>query len=212
MRIPKRQGNLNKVLEDSWRELSTIKPEAVARRAGCDFSDDLIRFSHLGSSCEVKVGEKLVLLDGKETNPFRSLIVVHYLTGAKEKSLSGNLISFRELWGGDVYYAAFESRAIKPLAEHFGPEPEELIEAGKHLKARVLEMGDASLELSAFPRIPLTFVVWGGDEELPHSANILFDSTVTEHLHTEDVTVLSSLGVARLIAARRETEGNAQSQ
>jgi hypothetical protein len=212
MRIPKQQDNLNKVLEDSWRELSTMKPEDVAKRADCDFSDETLRFSHLGSVCEVRVGERLVLLDGKEQNLFRSVIVVHYLVGAKEKGLAGNLISFRELWGGDVYYAAFASRAIQPLAEHFGPAPKKLVEAGNLLNARVLEMGDASIELPAFPRIPLTFVVWGGDEELPHSANILFDLTVTEHLPTEDVTVLSSLAVGRLIAARRETEGNTQSQ
>ena len=68
------------------------------------------------------------------------------------------------------------------------------------------------MELSAFPRIPLIFVVWGGDEELPHSANVLFDSTVTEHLPTEDVTVLSTLAVAKLIAARREIEGKTQSR
>lgn len=189
-----------------------MKPEDVARRADCEFSEGCIRFSHLGTACEVKVSERLVMLDGKEQNPFRSVIVVHYLVGAKEKDLAGKLISFRELWGGEIYYAAFESRAIRPLAEHFGPAPEKLIEAGKFLKARILEMGDASLELYAFPRIPLTFVVWGGDEELPHSANILFDSTVTEHLPTEDVTVLSSLAVARLIAARREIEGKTQSR
>jgi hypothetical protein len=211
MRIPKPQDNLNKVLEDSWHELSTMKPEDIAKRADCDFSDEIIRFSHLGSACEVRVRERLVLLDGKEQNPFRSVIVVHYLIGAKEVSLTGNLISFRELWGGDIYYAAFASRAIKPLADHFGPAPEKLVEAGKFLKARVLGMGDASIELAAFPRIPLIFVVWGGDEELPHSANVLFDSTVTEHLPTEDVTVLSSLAVGRLIAARKESDGKTRS-
>jgi hypothetical protein len=188
-----------------------MKPEDVAKRADCDLSDDTIRFSHLGSACEVKVRENLVLLDGKEMNPFRSLIVVHYLTCAKEKSLTGDLISFRELWGGDIYYAAFASRAIQPLADHFGPAPEGLAEAGKLLHARVLDMGDASIELSAFPRIPLIFVVWGGDEELPHSANVLFDSTVTDHLPTEDVTVLSTLGVAKLITARRESDGKTRS-
>ena len=203
MRIPGTQDGLLKVAKDSWERLSVMDPQDIARRAKAELSEGSVKFIFIGGQCEARLGERLVLLDGRELNAFKSLVVVHYLIGARDSPPSGKLVSFRELWGGDVYYDAFAARAIRPIAEVFGPSPAALVGAGRPLGARILEMGAASIEFPALPRLPLTFVVWKGDEEVPDSANVLFDSTANEHLPTEDLVALSSLAAGRLIGTSR---------
>jgi hypothetical protein len=40
-----------------------------------------------------------------------------------------------------------------------------------------MNLGDASLELHPFPRVPAVLVLWLKDEEFPARADLLFDST-----------------------------------
>ena len=47
--------------------------------------------------------------------------------------------------------------------------------------------------------VPVTFVLWKGDEELPPEGNILFDSTISEYLSVEDINVLCEIIAWRLV-------------
>ena len=53
--------------------------------------------------------------------------------------------------------------------------------------------------IKAFPRVPIIMIFWSGDEEFPPEARILFDSTISTYLSTEDVAVLSQQTVFGLI-------------
>jgi len=53
--------------------------------------------------------------------------------------------------------------------------------------------------LKALPRVPLTVTLWLGDEELPPEGNIIFDSSITGYLPTEDITVLCEILVLKLV-------------
>jgi hypothetical protein len=62
-------------------------------------------------------------------------------------------------------------------------------------------MGDASVTLCPLPKLPVTYIIWAGDDELPPAGMILFDSTASGWLPAEDLTVLASLGAYKLIGA-----------
>jgi hypothetical protein len=53
--------------------------------------------------------------------------------------------------------------------------------------------------INAFDRVPVTFVLWRGDEELSPNGNILFDANISDYLSTEDVTVLSETIIWKLV-------------
>jgi hypothetical protein len=53
--------------------------------------------------------------------------------------------------------------------------------------------------INAFDRVPLTLVLWRGDEEVAPNGNILFDANISDYLSTEDVTVLSETIVWKLV-------------
>jgi len=127
------------------------------------------------------------------------VIVLHYLLTATGDSLGNNLVTFREVAGGAFYYPAFLKRARDPLVRVFGGEPDRLLRCGRQLGAEPVNLGDASVRLMPLPRIPLTLVLWKGDEEFAPEATLLFDRSVGSYLPTEDIAMLSGMVVYRLI-------------
>jgi hypothetical protein len=127
------------------------------------------------------------------------VIVLHYLLTARGDSPGNNLVTFREVPGGAFYYPAFLKRARDPLVRIFGGDPQRLLRCGRQLGAEPVNLGDASVRLTPLPRIPLTLVLWKGDEEFAPEATLLFDRSVGSYLPTEDIAMLSGMVVYRLI-------------
>ena len=65
------------------------------------------------------------------------------------------------------------------------------------------EFGDASVLVRVLPRVPVTMVVWGRDEEFEARASILFDGTAADQLP------LDALLAAVNLAAQALLEGTA---
>ena len=126
------------------------------------------------------------------------LLLDHY-SEAKPAESAGRLVVFRNLPGGYAYENAFVERAIRPVSEIFAGKAEAFIEAAEVLGGVRGKYGDVSVEIPALPRVPLTYVMWRGDEELQPSANILFDASAGSYLPTEDLAVLGELTTMRLI-------------
>lgn len=110
----------------------------------------------------------------------------------------GNLMRFGDMPGGKAYEGAFVKRAIAPIAKLFGSNLKSLVEAAKLLNGFEAKYKDASVEIPALPKIPLTYIVWGGDDEIQAASNILFDSSASQYLPTEDLAVLGELTTLRL--------------
>ena len=66
-------------------------------------------------------------------------------------------------------------------------------------RGELADLGDASITLRPLPRLPLTVVLWKGDDEFTPEGSILFDGSVGSYLPTEDIAMLSGMVVYRLI-------------
>jgi len=130
-------------------------------------------------------------MNSEETVPIRDkILMLHYLISAKGTPLSNRMITYKELPEGANYFPVFVKRAIKPLIDHFGKEPHRLIDVARKLGGSSADYGDAAVTINAFSRVPITIVLWRGNEEFAPRGSIIFDSTVPDYLSTEDVNVL----------------------
>ena len=140
------------------------------------------------------------LVNSEEAVPVRDkILILHYFTRAKGTPLTGRIITYKELHEGINYYPTFFKRAIDPIINHFRDKPQKLLDAAETLGGHKSDYGDIAVTIDAFPYVPLTIVLWYGDKELPPDGNIMFDSTISDYLPTEDITVLCEVISWRLV-------------
>ncbi len=127
------------------------------------------------------------------------ILILHYFTRARGTPLSGRIITYKELHEGINYYPTFFKRAIEPIINHFRDKPQKLLDVAKILGGDKADYGDFAVTIDAFPRVPVTIVLWSGDKEFPAEGNIMFDNTIPDYLPTEDITILCELIAWRLV-------------
>ena len=180
----------------AWKTLGVSDPQLIAREAMAEWDGAAraVSVRVLDRRVTAWLGEEKVAWEnGAPVFPPMHLLVLHYLERGREVEPSGELIGFRELEGGNVYFSAFEAQSIRPLTRAFGPDPKMLLAAGKTLGAEPYRLGHACVKVPLFPRVPIYAVVWAGDDEVPASSNFLFDATIRQQMHTEDVAVSCSV-------------------
>ncbi len=114
------------------------------------------------------------------------LAVLHYLLEAKPVGLSGKWISEKDIPGGQLFFRGPHRFPTEPLLQIFGARPELFSAAAEKLGAAKVRMGDLACRLWPFPRVPILFVLWKGDEEFPPEMNIRFDGSINAQIQTLD--------------------------
>jgi hypothetical protein len=176
--------------------------EEQCRKSGARYlGPHEIVINYLNQPYHIMVPDAQILLaDSGMEAPLRDkILILHYFTGAKGTPPTGKLIAYKQLSGGVSYFPAFSHRAIGPLVKNFGKNPELLRKAAAKLGGSKADYGDVSITISAFPYVPITFVLWRGDEEIAPNGNILFDANISDYLSTEDVTVLTETIIWKLV-------------
>jgi len=176
--------------------------EEQCRRSGARYlGPHEIVIDYLNQPYHIMIPEgKIVLEDSGTETPLRDkIMILHYFTGAKGTPATGKSIAYKQLQGGVSYFPAFSQRVIGPLVKNFGRGPELLRNAAAKLGGCEADYGDLSVTINAFDQVPITLVLWKGDEEVAPNGNILFDANISDYLSTEDVTVLSETIVWKLV-------------
>lgn len=190
-----------KLAAEQLTKIGDIAQQCLNSSAKYIDSQEVIIVEYFNQSYQVTLPDVLISLIGSdETVPVRDgLLILHYLTQAKGTPTTNKMINYKELPEGSNYFPTFSKRAIKPLIDHFGKEPHLLIDAAEKLGGRRVDYGDVAVTINAFRRVPITLVLWGGDEELPPEGSIIFDSTISDYLPTEDISVLCETIAWRLV-------------
>ncbi len=206
-------GGYDQAYELSYKlaceRLSKIDIQEQCRRSGAEYRvvDGRASFiiQYLSRPYQVSLPDGTVSVVGSaETVPIRDkLLILHYFNTARGIPLTGKLVNFRELPDGTVYYPTFQKRTIKPVVDNFGKDPALLLEVSQKLGARKIDFGDVGIVVNGFPRVPVTIVLWRGDEEFPPQGNLLLDTSVTDYLPTEDIIVLCETIAWRLVRSKR---------
>ncbi|WP_366921892.1 DUF3786 domain-containing protein [Metallumcola ferriviriculae] len=191
-------SNLDVTLTEALTQLRKASPKDVSDRAGVEFlaEQGLFRLKYFNSGIDISYP------DGKFINTelplIERILILHYLVAASGNPIEKDYISFKELPGGEIYNTPFTNRSIRPFLQLFGSSPEEFRGAATNLGGKPETLGDVSFTFAALPRVPVTVVLWEGDEEFDASANILFNRSASGYLPTEDFAFLAGLTVSKL--------------
>lgn len=172
-------------------ELKARDIESVASNSGGVVSGTELRVAVLDRTALVDTDVGTVRWDdGTEPEDTLKVILLHYLLGADGR-IDGEWMSFREFESGNLYYSVFHGRALVQLISAFGSNPSRLAAASVKLGGTRVERGDASFDFLFFPYLRMNVTIWRGDDEVPASANILFDAAASRILGAEDLAHLA---------------------
>ncbi|MDR3588128.1 MAG: DUF3786 domain-containing protein [Negativicutes bacterium] len=205
--------NLKKAYELAYRkaceEFRRWDPADMAASSGSSFDAATKTISLRYVSDQYKVafpsGEVAFAHKNEAVPTTVKVVLLHYLVRAGGQPLKNEVISFKEIpQGGMLYIDAFNKRIINYLTAVFAGQPAMLVQAGVKLGGGEAGRGDFAVRLDILPRLPVTFVLWSGDEEFPPAATVLFDATAPFYLPTEDLVVATGFCVGQLARAARQ--------
>lgn len=184
-------------------QIDDIERQCLNSGASCEVKDSkkVITLEYLNQHYQITLPDIEILLkdQGEEVRIREKILILHYFTQAKGAKLSNKIITYKELPSATNYVTTFTQRAIKPLVDNFGKEPDRLLNVVQALGGRKADYGDVAVTINAFSRVPITLVLWQGDEEFPPNGNIFFDSSIPDYLTLDDINVLCETIAWRLV-------------
>jgi hypothetical protein len=120
------------------------------------------------------------------------ILVLHYLLHEKPIIPSGEMITFRNLSGGQFYFGPFLSRTVNPLLGRVGEDLDLLKKNLDRFDWEEQELKDFSAKVHGIGNLYITIVYHIGDDEFPPAIDILFDNCIKDVLVAEDAAVLAS--------------------
>jgi hypothetical protein len=206
-----KQKAYKKAFDIARSDLASLLIEERARKAGVSlrregeeailavpFFNEVVEFSTLNYSFRSSKGSNVTLAS--------RIMVLHYLIHASGEPVRHDVIPYEDVPGCRPYLPVFERRVVRPLLQAFGFARDAFADAGAAMGGSIEAYGNASFTLHAFPRVPITFILWEGEEDFPPSMKVLFDRSIHTYLPLEDIVVVSKMAATRLLReTRRET-------
>lgn len=191
--------------DELWEQLEKLDGIETAQRAKCQYLSNPDRYIvvMLNTEYEINPTNKQIFseqpgMPKRQAEFLEQLCLLAYLVNAKDIQLANKLVKAETFPGGQFFFRGQHSLPTVKLEKVFGDCPEALYHNSTQFNAKHCEYGDASIELDLLPRIPLTMIVWKGDEEFAARASILFDKTASDQLPLDALLTAVSLTVKAL--------------
>ena len=107
-------------------------------------------------------------------------------------------VPFRQLRNTGVFQTAFQNGILTPFVATFTGRLPQLRRALEAMGGKALPCSDAGYQVEAFACIPMRVLFWEGDDEFPAQANLLFDRSATDFIHSESIVTIATAGLYRL--------------
>jgi hypothetical protein len=198
--------------EGLWEQLEKLDGTETAQRARCQYIESpesyiitLLNTEYLVNLSSRKIFSKKSDSQRKEAQFLEQLCILAYLINAKDLPLANKLVNGNTLPGGQFFFKGQHGLPTQKLEQAFGDNPDVLLQASSQLDAKRCNFGDASISLYILPRLPLTIVIWGRDEEFEARASILFDRTAASQLPLDALLAATNLTVGALLKNAAES-------
>jgi hypothetical protein len=194
--------------EGLWEQLVELDERETARRAKCQYITNPERYvlTLLNTDYVVSLSDRQIFSVRPESEPtsaefLEQLCILAYLINAKDVPLADKLVRAETLRGGQFFFRGLHSLPTEKLEEVFGQCHDKLFDVAEQFGAERRNFGDASIQLYVLPRIPITIVIWRGDEQFAARASVLFDQSAADQLPLDALLAAVNLTVDALAKA-----------
>ena len=196
-------GEPVEIPDDYWDQLKAKNQDELCESAGCLMHPDglQLRFLHLDLLVHFNEQRLYRLVDGDHeplNDDYLELITLFYLLNATAFSPRGEWVGVKDLKTASFFRGPHELKT-DGLIKRFGRDIEGFRKAAAHLGGKPIDMGDAACRLLPFPKIPVTIVLWEGDDEFPPAISVLFDRSIERHLPADAIWGMVALVAAFLV-------------
>jgi hypothetical protein len=191
-------GGTVEVPKEYWEELGNRDPVIVCRNSLARVHDrGGFLLSFCGEDLWIDLRARCIKKEDRGSwesaeKPLLELLSLVYLLTAGPENPEGEMVGFQELKSRHFFTGPHELKTGH-LLMRFGRDPEGFQRASTALGCEILSLADASCKIRAFPKVPLFYLLWMGDEEFPPSLSILFDRSIEHHLAADAIWGLVSL-------------------
>jgi len=199
-------SHLNPVLVATQEKFLSLNMAQMAHAAGVKYFPEqkTIESIFLGQPCTVSCTDGSV-----ESNYYSALmndlhhqwLVLNNLVIATGRKPTGNLINARDVKGsGTAAIAGLHGISSAGMEKMFGADPKSIYKVLEYMPGAKASLGDASVRIEVLARVPITFVVWAGEDDIiPPAVNFLFDSTVCDYLLCKDIPVILGTTIDQIV-------------
>jgi hypothetical protein len=187
-----------------WQELRNRDPYQVCMNAWVEHEKGRgFRFFFLNQECLVNPSHQTILF--REERGYRmasfqeALVALTYTAKASPIAPSGRMVTEKELKGGGIFFQGPHALLTRPLLNRYSQSPREFMAAGISLGGAVQEYGQAAFKLRPLPKVPVSYILYQGDEEFEASMVVTFDDTIEHHLPLDVIWALVNVTSMRLM-------------
>jgi len=191
-------GSHLKVAAEYWERLSARDPQQLAAVTQFRLTPEnglVFRFLNRDVLVDPEARCLRFLCDtgwDETDDPLLELATVLYLINVKDVyPLGRDIVGPKDLKEGHFFQGPHELK-IAPLLERFGNDIQGFLKSAESLCGDPVDMADAAFRLKPFPRVPLYYLLWEGDEEFPPRMSVLFERSIEETLAADAIWGLVS--------------------
>lgn len=177
--------------------LKDFDPKEIEKLSSCPFDQAGQKFAVrvMGSNYQVSFPDGDVRdSNGQEFDNYKlKTMILRFLMNAKGVKSTGQDMVYRDVSGGNAYFACFEGRCLKRFAFTFNYNPKGLEKAMAAVGAKTLDQGDLSFKFEFINDMFMTVILWLGDDEFSPAAQILFDRNFESAFSAEDMAVMGDI-------------------
>lgn len=125
-------------------------------------------------------------------DPLLTLATVVYLNNISAVYPMGqDIVGVKDLKEGYFFAGPHELR-VDPLPTRYGHDSAGFKRSAEALGGQPMDMADAAYRMLPFPRIPLYYLLWRGDEEFEPTVKVLFDRSIENTFPADAIWALVS--------------------
>lgn len=190
-----------------WDALLALDPEEVTKRTGVPYDRETGSYTILVYGHPVQVstatktfegaGDQFAAIIGRYAY-FSKISILSYLVNAKNVPPTGHQIKPTADGALEKLFQGSHALPLDGISARWDGQPDKFIEKGQIYNGVRGELGDISLKLEPFARLPVELVLWFGDDEFPARGDLLFDSTCNLHVPPDIIWSVAMMSILLL--------------